>query len=202
MTSVHHHSALWRCLTYSAVDEPFGNSLHARMHGNHRERETQLQRRRRLRPFPDAPVTCMHRHGCFRGWQPGAVRRREMTGLGHTSWMGQSPAFGPIPSIEIHVWRGNWGRCERRPRTPDLSPQSAGDADEEVREERQRLCGFHFGFQSCITQEHLPSPTGRVISPKRLFWVPLGDPECTNWRIENPRVGGSIPPLATIHSGS
>jgi hypothetical protein len=59
MTSVHHHSALWRCLTYSAVDEPFGNSLHARMHGNHRERETQLQRRRRLRPFPDAPVTCM-----------------------------------------------------------------------------------------------------------------------------------------------
>ena len=152
--------------------------------------------------FRMPPSLVWHRHGCFRGWQPGAVRRREMTGLGHTSSMGQSPAFGPIPSIEIHVWRGNWGRCERRPRTPDLSPQSAGDADEEVREERQRLCGFHFGFQSCITQEHLPSPTGRVISPKRLFWVPLGDPECTNWRIENPRVGGSIPPLATIHSES
>ena len=62
------------------------------------------------------------------------------------------------------------------------------------------MFGFHFGTQPSITQEHLPSPTGRMISPKWLLWVTLGDPGCKNRRIENPRVGGSIPPLATIES--
>jgi hypothetical protein len=64
---------------------------------------------------------------------------------------------------------------------------------------RTDVC-FHFGFQSSVTQEHLPSPTARVISPKWLFWVLLGDAGCKMWRTENPRVGGSIPPLATINS--
>jgi hypothetical protein len=37
-----------------------------------------------------------------------------------------------------------------------------------------------------------------MISLKWLLWVTLADPGCKNRRIENPRVGGSIPPLATI----
>jgi len=56
------------------------------------------------------------------------------------------------------------------------------------------MFGFHFGTQPSITQEHLPSPTGRMISLKWLLWVTLADPGCKNRRIENPRVGGSIPP--------
>ena len=51
------------------------------------------------------------------------------------------------------------------------------------------------------TQRHPGAPTSTTVrwkSAKWLFWVTLGDPGCGMWRIENPRVGGSIPPLATI----
>jgi hypothetical protein len=58
--------------------------------------------------------------------------------------------------------------------------------------------GFHFGFQSKITQRHLPAPTVRPKSHKFFYWMLLGDAGCKLRRIENPRVGGSIPPLATI----
>jgi len=50
---------------------------------------------------------------------------------------------------------------------------------------------FHFGFQPSDTHEHLPSATEGLICPKWLFSVTLA---------ENPRVGGSIPPLATSQS--
>jgi hypothetical protein len=30
---------------------------------------------------------------------------------------------------------------------------------------------FHFGFQSSVTEDHLPSSSGRLISPKWLNWV-------------------------------
>src|SRR5262249_55027732 len=57
---------------------------------------------------------------------------------------------------------------------------------------------FHLGTQSSVTQEHLPSPNGGAIRPKCLFWVTLGYAGFGLARTENPRVGGSIPPLATI----
>ena len=70
-----------------------------------------------------------------------------------------------------------------------------------LRRERATLFGFHFGFQPSITQRHLPAPTVTRKSAKRLYWVLLGDAGCKMWRTENPRVGGSIPPLATIKHG-
>jgi len=66
------------------------------------------------------------------------------------------------------------------------------------RSKTSSLFGFHFGFQPSVTRRHLPAPTVRSESAKWLFWVTLGDPGCKMWQIENPRVGGSIPPLATI----
>ena len=50
-----------------------------------------------------------------------------------------------------------------------------------------------------VTQEHLPSLNWGRISPKWLFLVTLGDLGCRIWWTENPRVGGSIPPLATTN---
>ena len=71
-----------------------------------------------------------------------------------------------------------------------------------VREGRARLFGFHFGFQSTVTQRHLPAPTVRRKSAKCFYWMLLGDAGCKMRRTENPRVGGSIPPLATIKTMS
>src|SRR6516165_7086515 len=60
--------------------------------------------------------------------------------------------------------------------------------------------GCHFGTYSSDTQEHLPSPSGGRISPNWLFLVTLDVPGCRLPRTENPPVGGSIPPLATIQN--
>ena len=65
---------------------------------------------------------------------------------------------------------------------------------------RLRSHGFHFGFQPRVTQEHLPLLSGSAICPKCLFWVSVGYAGFKLARTENPRVGGSIPPLATIKS--
>ena len=48
---------------------------------------------------------------------------------------------------------------------------------------------LHFGFQPSVTQDHLPSLTRQQICPKWLLWMTV-----------NPRVGDSIPPLATIRA--
>src|SRR5215469_4823140 len=62
---------------------------------------------------------------------------------------------------------------------------------------RSRTC-FQFGFQSSVTWEHLPSPKRRAFQRKWLFYATLGVPGRKLARTENPRVGGSIPPLATV----
>jgi hypothetical protein len=59
-------------------------------------------------------------------------------------------------------------------------------------------CCFHFGFQPSVTQQHLGAPPEGPLSRNRLFEVLLDALGCRLWRTENPRVGGSIPPLATI----
>jgi hypothetical protein len=38
-----------------------------------------------------------------------------------------------------------------------------------ILEDEQQLSGFHFGFQPSVIQEHLPSPTRRLIFAKWLF---------------------------------
>jgi hypothetical protein len=58
--------------------------------------------------------------------------------------------------------------------------------------------GFHFGTQPSVTQEHPPSRTVRLKLAKCFYWMLLREAGCRIGRIENPRVGGSIPPLATI----
>ena len=63
---------------------------------------------------------------------------------------------------------------------------------------RDSYGGFHFSFQSIITQRHLPALTVIGKSAKCFYWMLLGDAGCRIRRTENPRVGGSIPPLATI----
>jgi hypothetical protein len=60
--------------------------------------------------------------------------------------------------------------------------------------------GFHFGTQPSVTYQDPGAPTGAPNSSNRLFQVLLGAPGFKNRRTENPRVGGSIPPLATIKS--
>jgi len=122
-------------------------------------------------------------------------------------------------SLEPHLLRSQAGRVTTSGGTPELAELrhlAAGPGRGRFQETRN-VCRslechllarirtdacFHFGFQPSITQEHLPSPTVRLICPKGLFWMTVGDPGCRIWRTENPRVGGSIPPLATNKSGS
>jgi hypothetical protein len=57
---------------------------------------------------------------------------------------------------------------------------------------------FHFDFQPSVNQEHLPSPNYERSWPNRLFGVTVGEAGSNNRGTENPRVGGSNRPLATI----
>src|ERR1700686_1392231 len=61
----------------------------------------------------------------------------------------------------------------------------------------RRLWRFHFGFQTSVTQRHPSASIAEPSSRKRLYWITLGDAGCRFRCTENPRVGGSIPPLAT-----
>ena len=63
---------------------------------------------------------------------------------------------------------------------------------------RDSYGGFNFSFQSIITQRHLPALTVIGKSAKCFYWMLLGDAGCRIRRTENPRGGGSIPPLASI----
>jgi hypothetical protein len=105
--------------------------------------------------------------------------------------------------------------CDGNALAPSASitsePFSLSSGSARVRSGRRSLLGvnaarprnstgcFHFCFQSRITQHHPPAPIVRSELPKCLYWMILGDAGCRIQRIENPRVGGSIPPVATIH---
>jgi len=58
-------------------------------------------------------------------------------------------------------------------------------------------------FPISVPNPALPKSTDRHLSTGRfrlngLFWMTLSHRRCKSTRTENPRVGGSIPPLATI----
>src|SRR5215469_7104746 len=76
----------------------------------------------------------------------------------------------------------------------------AADAKVEYLGRTWTHAGFHFGTQSSVTRVHLPSLNGSAICPKWLFWVTDGDAGFKLAKTENPRVGVSIPPLATVKS--
>ena len=65
---------------------------------------------------------------------------------------------------------------------------------------KRTQAGFRFGTRSSVTQEHLPSLRRGSVLMQMVDQVILGYAGCRLARTENPRVGGSIPPLATINS--
>jgi MFS family permease len=60
--------------------------------------------------------------------------------------------------------------------------------------------GFPFWFPAQLHSAASPESTVKRKSAKCFYWMLLGDAGCRIWRIENPRVGGSMPPLATSKS--
>src|SRR5215469_3145383 len=64
--------------------------------------------------------------------------------------------------------RGGWRRHGVGPRPVGQWLQNGANCQSTAIPRQSRIC-FHFGTQSSVTQEHLPSPTDGLISPKRLF---------------------------------